>query len=539
MRFWIFFLGSFLCVALGQPYLVPWIGIAASAIGFALFWRAMCELTERRWRFWLAVSWFGLVQAVQISWMTSQQYMGGGILFIYGFLLFALGLQFGMLSLFLGTERPISLSRSLAISGCWVLFEWVRLFPLTGFPWNPVGLALADSSYSIQFASLFGIYGLSFWVIFVNLLAFNGFRSPKWRIGWAICALFPYMFGVLQKTWVEHTTTPSKPLTVALVQTALLPEQKEWFPYRSERFIPPLDQWNRILTLFQKRKGPIDLIVFPEAAFPLGAYRPFYPLKFVRSIWQLHFGDLNAFPPLTEPMAAARRMQNRTFWKVTNAYLAQALSNQFQARVIIGLDDEEEKQYCNAAFHFQPRKTRPERYEKQVLMPIVEYVPLPNWQFLAEFIAHRYGIESSFFPGKEIKVFPGSAPIGVSICAEETYSSLVRNVRLKGAEFLVTVSNDVWFPHSRLPHHHFQHGRVRAAENGMYLFRSSNTGITGVIDCFGHPLVFLEPSEITPEILFASLPTRSFSTLYTFWGDWAILSLSGLFFLLFWRKKLP
>src|SRR3989344_4718351 len=153
MLFWICLCSSFALVAFGQASWVPHFGIGAAAFGFAIFWRAMRMLPKRRDRFWLAFGWFAVIQAIQISWMSSTQYMGPLILVIFVLLVVALGAQFGLLSFFF-CEKELSLADCLAGAGCWVFLEWSRHYPLSGFAWNPVGLAMADSSLSLQFASL-------------------------------------------------------------------------------------------------------------------------------------------------------------------------------------------------------------------------------------------------------------------------------------------------------------------------------------------------------------------------------------------------
>jgi apolipoprotein N-acyltransferase len=132
----------------------------------------------------------------------------------------------------------------------------------------------------------------------------------------------------------------------------------------------------------------------------------------------------------------------------------------------------------------------------------------------------------------EAKPFTGPIPTGVSICLEETYSHLIRELRLNGARLFVNISNDVWFPRSRLPEHHFQHGRIRAAENGVCLLRSCNTGITGAVDCCGRVVEVLPSSEEKVSVLHLNLPLRCFNTLYTWWGDNAVLWVSVCFVLL-------
>ncbi len=525
---------SFFLVAFGQPAWIRGFGPLAAAFGFALFWRAMLGFSSRpRDRFFLSLIWFASVQGVQLSWMTVTDYMGPLILFLYLFLILGMGVQFGILSFFLN-QLPIHWHRALAMAGCWAIFEWLRLFFLCGFTWNPIGLAFADSSYSLQFASIWGIFGLSFWVILVNLAALNSFveKSVKRIAIWASMALFPYLFGIAHQNWIELKVPLSGTLNVALVQTALFPEQKDFWLDSPGDYVSPLAQWERIFSVLDPGRK-VDLIVLPEAALPLGAHQAGYDFASIQKYFK-H----DALPPLRDPYAL---FQKRS-WKVSNAFLLQALANQLDAHVIAGLDDADLSGKYNAAFHFYPQNIPYERYEKRVLLPIAEYIPFRQWRRFSLFVAEQFGIFGSFNPGKEVKVFHSHFPIGISICYEETFSNLMRKLRVKGAELFVNLTNDVWFPRSKLPRQHFDHGRVRAAENGVPILRACNTGITGGIDCFGRPLAQLPLSEEKASTLYFSLPVRSYPTLYTLWGDAAILGISSfalISYFLFRKKKLP
>src|SRR3989344_4656173 len=212
MLFWWNCFASFCLVAFGQGSWISGLGMAAAAFGIPLFWRAMLRLPKPRDRFWLSVGWFTAVQSVQLSWMTSIHYMGPLILIIYALLTVGIGVQFGCLSFFF-SKRGISLSRCFAGAGCWVLFEWMRLYLLSGFTWNPIGLSLADNSLSIQWAALFGVYGLSFWVIFVNLFGIYAAQLWKRRAMWGVCILLPYLFGGVHQWWIEKTLTTEKTLS--------------------------------------------------------------------------------------------------------------------------------------------------------------------------------------------------------------------------------------------------------------------------------------------------------------------------------------
>ncbi len=521
MRFFLIIL-SFLITALGQPAWISSFGLLAAAFGYAIFWNGMLAFSKMRTQFFIAWGWYAAVQGVQLSWIATTDYMGPLIIPFYFFLILGMGLQFAILSSLI--RDPLSLHKCLAIAGGWVICEWVRLFFLCGCTWNPVGLALACSSYSLQFASIWGIFGLSFWVIFVNLLLL------KKRLAlWASMVVFPTLFGFLQQTWIEKTVPFTKTLNVALVQTRLAPEEKEFDPKRPNAYIHPLDQWETLLNAIKDK--PSDLIVFPEAALPLGAHTASYELQSIKHLFPESF-----FPPLRRPYAV---FYNGS-WKVSNAFIAQTLANQSQAHIIIGLDDRDLTGKYNAAFHFYP-EGKHVRYEKQILAPIGEYVPLQGVKWFARFVAEQFGIESSFDSGKEGKIFHSHVPIGISICLEETFSNLIRDLRLKGAELLVSVSNDAYFPNTKLAQQHFHHGRVRAAENGVPLLRSCNAGITGGVDCFGKPIQILDAKKV--DALFLSFPVRSYKTLYTYWGNSAILTLSALFITSFLlapkKKKLP
>lgn len=493
-------------------------------MGFALFWLSLACV--KRKRFLYSMIWFFFVQLVQLSWLASTAYQGIYILFVYVGLSLALGLQFGVLSLFFPRKPLLTVYHSLGMAALWTLMEWSRLHVFCGFVWNPVGLSHTASLVGVQMATIWGIFGLSFWVIFVNLLMvkaiFDRCRKSICLCGGAF--LLPYLFGVCHMQYHKARIVDSiKPFNVVLVQTALLPDQKSYFHQSKGEYVCPYRQWENILFYLEEhRSKKLDLIVLPEAALPYSAYTPFYDCKEVKHIVETFWGEIDLSPLLTKPLASVRKEG----CYVSNAFWAQAISNHYNAEVVIGFDDCDNGHYYNAAFHFVPGRRVITRYEKRVLLPLAEYLP---FSFLKPLI-RRYGIDNFFSHGKEAKVIEGRCPLSISICYEECFSHLMREGRQKGAQLFVNVTNDGWYPFSRLPQQHFDHGRIRAIENGVPLVRACNTGITVGVDSLGRVIDEFKCPEwgrgVDGGSLFLSVNLYTFPTLYTIWGDSFIVILS-------------
>jgi apolipoprotein N-acyltransferase len=247
---------------------------------------------------------------------------------------------------------------------------------------------------------------------------------------------------------------------------------------------------------------------------------------------------LKLLPTPQEPLATPVKTPEGDVWMVNNAFWSQALANIFHAEVVVGLEDVEEmaeghREYYSAAMHFSPHPQQfaVNRYEKRVLVPMGEYIPFTFCKKLAE----AYGICGSFTPGTEAKVFGNKKLLGLSICYEETFGHLMRESKMKGAEILVNLTSDVWYPRSRLMQQHFDHSRLRTVENGVPLLRACNTGITCAIDSLGRPVKTLgespEKAEWLSDSLRVDVPTYTYPTLYSRLGDHLILCLSLVFIL--------
>lgn len=540
----VYLLLSFLIVSFGQPAWVPGLALLVYLFGFALFFNTLLDLDSGKKRFWLAFTWFAAVQCVQLSWFLTHPF--NYIFGLYFFLVFSMAAQFGWLAVLITRARIASVWGVLGISGFWVIQEWARLYFLSGFSFNPVGIALTDSLYSLQFASLFGVYGLTFFVISANLFLLKAWiSSSKWKgFGfWALYASLPFVYGAVQidmqlPLLEKESRNPDRVLTSLLVQTAFPVE--EVMPFKNfDEFLRYTEQeWGQIFeTIAPFKDQKIEMIALPEYVVPVGTYVAAFDYERMKSIFEESFGQSGskALPELKEPMA----LEVDGKWQVTNAYLCQAVANLFNSDLVAGLQDDQwisdkERESYSSGFYFWPGGDVGFRYEKQVLLPMAEYIPLSYFKEMAK----EYGISGSFTCGEGAKVFPGfKAPFGLSICYEETYGHLMKQNRERGAELLINLTSDVWYPNSRLPKQHFDHGRLRTVENGMPLLRACNTGITCAIDSLGRVVASLrDDQEWDRQALKAELPLYHYKTLYTILGDATIVTLS-LLFLLGLRRK--
>lgn len=523
---------SCILVSLGQPAWVPACGPIAAALGYALFWVFLDVFVSKSKCFWFSFFWFFFVQLIQLSWLTSIKYQGFYIIVVYLLLSSLLGLQFGYLTRFLFAKNCAKVSTSLALAAFGTLLEWSRLFLLCGFSFNFSGMALTCYLPSMQFASVFGILGLSFLFLLSNALAFKAYKDRfHWKsiAGWALVVTFPYAFGWMSMRYNNGSESASSPLKVLLVQTALSPSQK--FPLHRfpHEFISPYEQWRQIFSYVSPyQEKDLDLIVLPESVVPFGMDLPVYTLANVELVAKsLHLDLTPYFPPLEAPFAELKN----DLWLVSNAFWVQTLANFADSEIIAGFDhhDKLTNKNFNAAFCFQPKTKLFERYEKQVLLPLAEDLP---WQFLKIF-TKAYGITEFFTPGKQSKLFSDKWKAGVSICIEETIPEIMRDSRNKGAKLFVNVSNDSWYPHSKLTSQHYSHSRIRAVENGIPLVRACNTGVTGVVDAKGSLLCSIQSESYSSPaekgVVYQAINLRSIPTLYTFWGDAGIVTLCLVF----------
>jgi apolipoprotein N-acyltransferase len=163
-------------------------------------------------------------------------------------------------------------------------------------------------------------------------------------------------------------------------------------------------------------------------------------------------------------------------------------------------------------------------------------VPLQTIFFFLDKLVVGIG---DFGRGRAATVFSlDGVRFSVMICYEVIFPGEVRDFVEGGAAFLVNITNDAWFGRSGAPYQHLAMAAMRAVENGTYLVRAANTGVSAVIAPTGD--ILAQTEIFTEAVLLGAVRTRERETLYARYGDllaWICLVFLGAYCLALWRCR--
>ncbi|WP_457640207.1 apolipoprotein N-acyltransferase [Persephonella sp.] len=336
----------------------------------------------------------------------------------------------------------------------WVFLEFVReFFPFTGFPWNLAGYTLSYINPVAQIVSAGSIYALSFLALFFSASVFGVYRLRN-AVSTAGVLLSVAVFIGLY-VWgnyrINGYTDAGVRKNIAVIQ-GNIPEDVKQNPEKR------VDIINRYLYLMKEAsKHNIDLIVLPESAVPV------YPLYEPEDVFRLYFFE--ELKAVKKPVVSGF---DNVFYKNGQLYL------------------------YNSVFIIDETGKPLDYYSKIKLVPFGEYVPFPFGVFRKLFpylegYDFMTGEKQKVLEYKEFKIVP-------LVCFEAIFPVFVAEFAKKG-NIIINVTNDGWFGKTSAPFQHFEMARVRAIENGIYLVRAANTGISAVINPVGIPTSSLKLFE--------------------------------------------
>jgi apolipoprotein N-acyltransferase len=426
--------------------------------------------------------WLGsafLVEADQFAWALPFGVLGlPAVLALFP----AFGFALARLLWSPGAGRLFALAFGLTLS------EWLRGHLFTGFPWNTLGMALAQNAWLMQGASLVGLYGL-------NLLAILIAAAPA-TLGTGSTARDRYLpstlalaalaclavFGAWRLSGGEVATVADVRLRIMQPN---LPQDAKFRPENRDAIM------QRYLALSGRETAPgsggiadVTHLIWPESAFPFLLHRDPQALAQIAAL----------LPPGVTLITGAAREDE-------------------------GLPGESGRRFYNAIQVVGDDGTILGAYDKSHLVPFGEYFPHGLDGLLRRLGLRQFvHVPGGFEPSERRMPFPvrGLPPVAATICYEAIFPGEVLPGGLRPG-LILNVTNDAWFGDTPGPRQHFAQARLRAVEEGLPLVRAANTGVSAVIDPYGRVLRAL-PLGVEG-VLDSSLPRSIPPTIFARWGD--------------------
>lgn len=415
----------------------------------------------------------------------------------------------------------------------WIAFEYLHSLGELSYPWLILGNTQTYDIYRIQYIIYTGVYGISFWIVSVNVLLYilySKIINNIWDvISWESISFTLLIIGFFIlpniSSWLimKDEIHSHKKLKISILQPNIDP----WEKWKKSN---PFEQVEILLEMTSdadKKYNP-DIIIWPETAIPYYLRQSYYltdykKIKNLIDSLDLNlisgFADFKFYRPDEEIPKSSKK------GKLTGQHYDS----------------------FNSILFLQTHYDSLQIYHKMKLVPFSERIPyLDLYPFLINVLEWGVGIsnwaigrDSTIFCMKsieeknaQINKFSNPSPKGcltkfwAMVCFESIYPGFVAAFVNKGAEFLVIVTNDSWFGNSSGPYQHNQFAVLRAIENRRAIARCANGGISSFIDPYGR---ILEKSKMfVKTTLDNEIEVRNDLTFYTRYGDVFALSLTYL-----------
>jgi apolipoprotein N-acyltransferase len=478
-----------------------------------------------------------------LYWLIDVMVVFGGLAYILavilaGLLILYLALFPAVFAVIVGyARRQLGVGALLIAPAVWTATEVARGYFLTGFPWVPLGNSQVTVLPIAQLASVIGVYGLSALVAAPAAAAAYGihhgsdesyFRSrSRSRMSerlaqWSALGSVSLLIAIVA-LWGQSRVDASEllrqgsPLKVGIVQGNIA-QQNKWQATWRDRIL------SSYLEMSQKvARDGASLIVWPEASMPFLFEEDPMRAAMVRQVAR----DTGTFMLLGGDQVERRRVPNT------------------------------KDRWFNSAFLLRPDGGVSGTYKKMQLVPFGEYVPFAH---IFTFAGPIIESVDNFTAGERVEVLrfngntsgtsamqassgtnghaPRALALSTGICYEAVFPNLALEAVRAGSQLLTTITNDAWYGTSSAPYQHFEQASMRAIEQGRYLVRSANTGISGVVDPYGRVIVRSE--LFVPAALTAEVRLLEPWTLYARIGDafaYACVTLTVLTFLVSLRAQ--
>ncbi|MCK9229306.1 MAG: apolipoprotein N-acyltransferase [Syntrophales bacterium] len=379
----------------------------------------------------------------------------------------------------------------------WTALEYLKSHLFTGFPWENLGYALHAHIYLIQIADITGVFGISFLVILVNAAMYEilkvGTLKRKVLVATAVTGIVAAIlfYGFYRTDAVERECARADTISLGLIQ-GNIEQAVKWDDAYRDRTINIYGEFSR-----QASRRGAEFILWPETAAPL----------FFQDVDDNH----RAIVALARETGAFLLFGSPSYTTVNG-----------------------KQSLLNSAWLLSPEGTMLGRYDKTHLVPFGEYVPLRRIFFFVDKLVEGF---ADFIPGRGIDPLKlNGMAVGVLICYEGIFPEISRIYTLRGADYLVNLTNDGWYGRTSAPHQHMSMLTLRAVENRRSIARAANTGISALVDPLGR--VTGKTDLFEPALLTGTLQALSLQTFYTRHGDvFALCSIVMSCVVLLYRRR--
>ena len=460
-------------LAIAPFFLWPIAIISLMGLLFSLHNSSAKEAAIRTWLFG-----FGKF-SVGVSWIYVSMHDHGGTPAILAILMV------GMFAAFLATFPALfmyffqrfynrastpPLVSMLAFSALWFAYEWFRSWFMTGFPWLFAGDAQLHTWLN-GWAPILSVYGLSFLTALTAAALYFSIRKKQLSY---LVFLILWPIGLLLQniSWTEVTGE----LKVSAVQ-GNIPQEIKWLP---QQRIPTVNAY-----LEQTRQHwDSDLVLWPETAVTV-----------LKDQFQAYLDTINE---------EALNNETTLITGIPFRYTEGPFRGEYHNSILaLGMGEG--------------------LYHKQKLVPFGEYIPLE--QAIRGLLPFFDLPMSSFKQGDKdqalLKIEKHNTLFLIApfICYEIVYPEFVADMASQ-SDMLITISNDAWFGDSLGPKQHMAIAQMRALETQRYLLRSTNTGITALVNHKGEIVKQLPTQQRAT--LTALAETRQGSTPFMLIGLWPL-----------------
>ena len=406
--------------------------------------------------------------------------------------------------------------RPFMLALCWSSLEFLKSIWYLAFPWGMTGLALQESILLIQHIDITGIWSLNLLMSLLNALVLEGiivwrdnrnFRRLVYQAAMVgVCFVAPTVYGIYRL---------ANPPTVEQYVPLLIIQQNT-------------DPWNE-----GARAALSSNILLTVEGLEESTVRPEMVLWSETSLRSAYIENREYYANNPSELPLQKLLADNDITLLTGApyfdYGADGITRIYNGALLIDSNGQ--------AIDY---------YGKRQLVPFAEHIPLWGNPTARAIMSTVIGLRGSWDQADRATLFEkqlsdgSTLKFGVLICFEDSFGYLARDYLRAGSDVLINLTNNSWSRRKSAQAQHLSSARLRAVEHRQALVRSTNSGISAVVDALGHVHTPLPEFEKGAALIEAPIYAHSSLTLYSRWGDWLgnllVFAATTLYALTFHRR---